>query len=159
MDNNTQKIMFSNKSDEHETPQNFYDKLHQIFNFTLDPCATDANHKSDKWFTIQDDGLSKSWAGYTVFCNPPYSKIKDWVKKSYEETKKDKTTIVVLLCPARTDTKYWHEYIMKAKQIHFIKGRLKFGTAKSCAPFPSIIAVFGCYPSFGSSTKIFTMEK
>lgn len=87
--------------------------------------------------------LRKTGGGYVVFCNPPYGrKIYDWVKKCYEESQKPNTT-VVLLIPARTDTRYFHEFIYhKAKEIRFIKGRLKFGNSKAGAPFPSMIVVF-----------------
>ena len=72
MDTKTQKLMFSSKSNEWETPQDFYDKLNHKFKFTLDPCATHENYKCDKYYTVEDDGLSKSWKGETVFINPPY---------------------------------------------------------------------------------------
>ncbi|MFH1318495.1 MAG: DNA N-6-adenine-methyltransferase, partial [Candidatus Omnitrophota bacterium] len=73
--------------------------------------------------------------------NPPYGKnIINWIKKGYEESKKGKT--IVMLIPSRTDTKWWHEYVMKAKEIRFIKGRLKFGGSINSAPFPSCIIVF-----------------
>ena len=59
-----------------------------------------------------DDGLSKSWNGERVFCNPPYGKeISKWVKKAYQEN--ENGTFVVMLLPARTDTKYFHDYIYK----------------------------------------------
>ncbi len=88
-------------------------------------------------------GLRKTGGGYVVFCNPPYGrKIYDWVKKCYEESQKPNTT-VVLLIPARTDTRYFHEFIYhKAKEIRFIKGRLKFGGSKAGAPFPSMVVIF-----------------
>lgn len=82
--------------------------------------------------------------GVRVFCNPPYGKVlKDWVKKSYEESQKP-NTLVVLLIPARTDTKYFHEYIYKKPnvEIRFLKGRLKFGESKNSAPFPSMLVIF-----------------
>ena len=80
--------------------------------------------------------------GYTVFVNPPYGReIKDWVKKAYEEGQKLDTTVVMLI-PARTDTKYFHEYIYNKSEIRFIKGRLKFGDSKNSAPFPSMVVVF-----------------
>ena len=89
------------------------------------------------------DGLAQSWEGEVVFCNPPYGKaIKEWVRKCYEESRKPDTTVVALL-PARTDTNYFHEYIYyKARGIHFVKGRLKFGGCKNSAPFPSMVVVF-----------------
>ena len=132
--------MFSSKSDEWETPQKLFDELNKEFHFTLDPCSTHENHKCEKYYTMEDDGLSKSWVGETVFVNPPYSKIKDWVKKCYEESK---YADVIMLIPARTDTKYQHEYIFNyAKAICFIKGRLKFGNQTNSAPFPSQLVCF-----------------
>lgn len=135
------EVMFSKKSDEWATPQEIYDELNKEFNFNLDPCSTVENHKCDLYFTQNDDGLSKNWGGCRVFCNPPYSKIKQWVKKAWEESTKP-NTIVVLLIPARTDTKYFHEYIQHRSEIRFIKGRLKFGNAEVGAPFPSMIVIF-----------------
>jgi len=136
------KLMFSSKSDMWATPQDFFDKLNEEFNFTLDPCATPENAKCEKYFTEEVDGLVEDWEGETVFCNPPYSNIKEWVKKCYFEGNKDNTT-VVLLIPSRTDTKYFHEYIYhKVKDIRFVKGRLKFGDSKNSAPFPSMVIIF-----------------
>ena len=80
-----------------------------------------------------------------MFCNPPYSNIAAWVEKCYREGCKDNTT-VVLLIPARTDTKYFHNFIHQRAEIRFIKGRLKFGDGKGTAPFPSMIVIFrGAY--------------
>ena len=145
--------MFSSKSDEWETPLDLFDKLNNEFNFTLDPCSTHENHKCDKYFTEEDDGLSKDWSGEVVFVNPPYGRsIGKWVKKSYEEYQKG--TTVVMLIPSRTDTKWFHQYIHEIAEVRFIKGRLKFmnrllpswneeGNYKlSPAPFPSMIVVF-----------------
>ena len=136
-------VMFSSKTDLWSTPQDFYDNLNEEFNFNLDPCSTHENAKCKKHFTKEEDGLKQDWGGYTVFCNPPYGReIKKWVKKCYEESKKDNTTIVMLI-PARTDTSYFHDYIYgKAKEIRFIRGRLKFGDSKNSAPFPSMVVVF-----------------
>jgi phage N-6-adenine-methyltransferase len=142
MDTQTQKIMFSSKSDEWETPQSFFNKLNKIYNFTLDPCSTPESAKCEKYYTLEDDGLSKSWENETVFVNPPYGKIKAWVKKAYDESINN-GAVVVMLIPARTDTRYWHEYIMEeADSIYFVKGRLKFGNSPNSAPFPSAVIVF-----------------
>jgi phage N-6-adenine-methyltransferase len=145
--------MFSSKSDEWETPQDLFNKLNNEFNFTLDPCATEENHKCNKYYTIKDDGLSKDWSNEIVFVNPPYGRsIGKWVEKSYKESLKG--TIVVMLIPSRTDTKWFHDYIYNKAEIRFIKGRLKFvnrlfptwnkeGNYKlSPAPFPSMIVVY-----------------
>jgi phage N-6-adenine-methyltransferase len=133
------ELHFSSKTDDWATPQDFFDNLNKTFNFTLDPCASHENHKCAKYYTKDDDGLSKSWEGETVFMNPPYGRdVKKWMKKAYEESKH---ATVVCLIPARTDTAYWHDYCMKG-EITFIRGRLKFGNSKQSAPFPSAVVIF-----------------
>ena len=80
--------------------------------------------------------------------NPPYGReIPKWVEKAYESAKSGEATVVCLL-PSRTDTKWWHDHVMKADTIRFIKGRLKFDGHKNSAPFPSVIAIFGNYPKY-----------
>lgn len=134
--------MFSSKTDLWSTPNDFFDKLNDEFHFTLDPCSTHENAKCYKHFTEEENGLLQDWGNEVVFCNPPYGRqIKYWVKKSYEESQKDNTTVVMLI-PARTDTIYFHEYIYHKAEIRFIKGRLKFGNAKNSAPFPSMVVIF-----------------
>lgn len=124
------------------TPQDFFDKLNEEFHFTLDPCADSENHKCDLFFTREQNGLNQDWGGHTVFCNPPYGReIADWVKYAYEQSQKPDTTVVMLI-PARTDTRYFHEYIYNKAEIRFIRGRLKFGDATSAAPFPSMVVVY-----------------
>jgi site-specific DNA-methyltransferase (adenine-specific) len=137
------KVLFSSANDVWATPQNLFDELDKEFNFTLDPCALPDNAKCAKYYTPAEDGLAQSWGGEQVFCNPPYGrKIYDWVRKAYNESKKPGTTVVMLI-PARTDTRYFHDFIYhQAKEIRFIKGRLKFGNAKNAAPFPSMIVIF-----------------
>ena len=136
------KALFSSQSDEWVTPQKLYDELNDEFSFTLDPCATNENHKCEKYYTLKEDGLSQDWGGYRVFCNPPYSKIGIWVRKCYEESLKD-GTLVVMLIPARTDTMYFHDYILNRSEIRFIRGRLKFSDSKkNHAPFPSMVVIF-----------------
>ena len=138
------EVMFSSKNEVWATPQKFFDELNGEFGFNLDPCALPENAKCDKYFTPDDDGLKQDWGGYKVFCNPPYGrKLASWVQKCYEESKKPGTTVVMLI-PARTDTAYFHDYIYhKAKEIRFIRGRLKFGDSKTTAPFPSVIVIWG----------------
>lgn len=93
------------KTVEWETPIDFYNALDNEFNFNLDPCAADDNHKCNKYFTKADNGLLKSWGGYRVYCNPPYGReLTAWVEKAYNEAHKNNTLIVMLL-PARTDIK------------------------------------------------------
>ena len=143
MNKNTQKTMFSSKTGEWATPQEFFDKLNWRFGpFDLDPCANPHNTKCDNFYTEAEDGLSKDWSGHTTFINPPYGKgIDKWIKKGYD-TAKDGESRVVMLIPSRTDTKYWHNYVMKASEVYFLKGRLKFGDSVNSAPFPSAVIVF-----------------
>lgn len=137
------KVHFSSKDMTYATPQDLFDKLNSVFNFTLDPCAEPSTAKCSTYYTEQDDGLTKSWAGHSVFTNPPYGvNLKHWVKKCYEESLKVNTNVVVLM-PARTDTSYQHEYVYgKAIAICLMKGRIKFGNSKSSAPFPSQLVVY-----------------
>jgi len=95
------------------------------FKFTLDPASTDENALTKKHFTKKDNGLIKSWRGNNIFLNPPYSAMGEWVKKAYNESQKENTKVVMIL-PPRTDTKYWHKWIMKAYMILYCKGRVNF---------------------------------
>lgn len=111
-----------------------------MWDFTLDPCATKENAKCGKFYTKEDDGLSKSWDGERVFMNPPYGReIGKWVKKASEI----ENGVCVCLLPARTDTAWFHDYIEGKGDITFIRGRVKFGDGKNSAPFPSMIVIFG----------------
>lgn len=135
------RILFSRQSDEWSTPPDFFNCINQEFRFNLDPCSTSENHKCEEYYTAEDDGLKQDWSGKTVFVNPPYSKIGEWVKKAFYEGQKD-NTVVVLLIPARTDTRYFHNYIYNRSEIRFIQGRLKFGNSKNGAPFPSMLVIY-----------------
>lgn len=145
MDKRTQEVMFSNKKNDWETPQDFFDMLDEYYSFTIDVAADKENTKCKRFYSEKDDGLSKSWDGERVFCNPPYSHTKLWIKKAHEEIKDaKKPSIFVFLIPSRTDTKWWHNYIMsdECSKVYFVKGRLKFGGQKNSAPFPSAVVVF-----------------
>ncbi len=132
--------MFSSKSDMWETPQEFFDKINEEFHFSCDVCAIPENAKCEKFFSPEIDGLKQEWTG-VFWCNPPYGKqISKWVQKAYIASCFGAT--VVMLLPARTDTKWFHEYIYNKAEIRFIKGRLKFGNSKTAAPFPSMVAIF-----------------
>lgn len=146
---NGMNVLFSSASEEWGTPQDLFDELNSVYNFTLDPSASDYNHKCEKYFTKDDDGLSKSWSGETVFCNPPYGRhIGDWVRKAYDESLKG--TKIVMLIPARTDTIWFHDYIYRKNnvRVEFIRGRLKFVDClnrekkANSATFPSMLVFF-----------------
>jgi site-specific DNA-methyltransferase (adenine-specific) len=129
--------LFTSNTDQWATPQDFFDKLNDEFHFDLDVCATPENAKCEKYFTKDDDGLSQQWGG-VVYCNPPYGReIGKWVKKCSEYE-----GVSVMLLPARTDTRWFHDYIYGKSEIRFIKGRLKFGGSKNSAPFPSMVVIF-----------------
>ena len=124
------ELMFSKKSDDWSTPKDFYNKLNEEFDFDYDPCP----------LRSELDNLNVNW-GKRVFCNPPYSNIKGFMEKAKIEIEKGNTEFVVFLVPARTDTKWFHDYIYTKCEIRFIKGRLKFGDQKNSAPFPSMICI------------------
>lgn len=136
------ELMFGSKSNEWETPQDVFDMLNDEFHFTLDPCSTHLNAKCEKHFTIAEDGLKQDWRGETVFCNPPYGReLPLWIEKAAKSA--GGGTTVVMLIPARTDTRAFHDYIYNKAEIRFIRGRLKFGGgSKNAAPFPSMIVIF-----------------
>ena len=133
------KGLFSSQTDNWETPQALFDKLNAEFHFDLDVCADNSNAKCKKFYTKEQDGLQQNWIGM-CWMNPPYGReIGKWLKKAYESSINGAT--VVCLIPARTDTAWWHDYVMKG-EIRFIRGRLKFGGSKNSAPFPSAIVIF-----------------
>jgi len=145
-------VHFSSKTDEWQTPQDFFDRLNEEFHFTLDVCATPENAKCPRYYTKRDNGLIQKWEG-VCWMNPPYGRvIGQWVKKAYESAL-DGATVVCLL-PARTDTSWWHDYCMKG-EIRFVRGRLKFGDASENAPFPSAVVVFR--PGIPESSRQLTL--
>ncbi|MGG0308282.1 DNA N-6-adenine-methyltransferase [Priestia megaterium] len=133
--------LFMSEKEDWGTPQDLFNKLHTYFNFTLDPCSSHTNHKCEKYFTIEEDGLSQSWEGETVFMNPPYGKqLKDWMKKAYEESKKG--TTIVCLVPSRTDTQWFHNYAYGKGEVVFFNRRLEFEGSNNKAPFPACLVIF-----------------
>lgn len=132
--------LFTSNTDLWATPQDFFDRLNEEFGFELDVCAIAENAKCEKYYSPEIDGLKQEWEG-VCWMNPPYGRsIGEWVKKAYQSSLAG--AIVVCLIPARTDTRWWHDYCMKG-EIRFVKGRLKFGDSKNSAPFPSAIVIFG----------------
>lgn len=132
-------VHYSSKTPEWSTPQAFFDTLDAEFDFTLDPAATKENAKCKKFYTEEENGLKQDWKGERVFVNPPYGRvIGDWVKKMSESG----AEVCVALLPARTDTRWFHQYIYGKAQVRLLKGRLKFGDSKTSAPFPSMVVVW-----------------
>ena len=149
--------IFSSNTDEWGTPEDVFYKLNKQYNFTLDAAASDNNHKCNKYYTKETNGLTKDWSNERVFCNPPYSEISLWSKKCYEESKK--AEIIVMLIPSRTDTIYFHKYIYNIAEIIFIKGRLKFVSDQNsntgAAPFPSMLVIYKEFKSITNQTTLF----
>lgn len=132
--------LFTSNTDLWATPQDFFDRLNEEFGFELNVCAIAENAKCEKYYSPEIDGLKQEWEG-VCWMNPPYGRsIGEWVKKAYQSSLAGAT--VVCLIPARTDTRWWHDYCMNG-EIRFVRGRLKFGDSKNSAPFPSAIVIFG----------------
>lgn len=134
-------VHFSSKDMTWETPQAFFDMVNAEFSFTLDVCAQPDTAKCARYFTPEIDGLAQDWTGEVCWCNPPYGgEIGKWMRKALAASAQGAT--VVCLVPARTDTRWFHDYIYGEAEIRFIKGRLKFGGAEHNAPFPSMLVVY-----------------
>jgi len=164
------KALFSSASGNWTTPPELYTELDHEFHFDFDPCPSNPTRQCPKckgkgsivnpkepfnWHSHLDkercykcngtgkekfNGLTVDW-GKSNYVNPPYGRqIGWWLAKGLWEWSNGKT--VVFLIPSRTDTKWWHKYVMKADEIRFIKGRLKFSNHKNSAPFPSAIVIF-----------------
>jgi len=150
---NTWKNLFTSKDEAWRTPPYVFNYFNKKYHFTFDAAATPYNAMTKKYFTKLDDSLTKNWCitrkkKRSIWLNPPYSRnMYPWIEKAWKESQKG--CLVAVLVFARTDTKWWHEIVLKhAYKIHFIKGRLKFlesrtgKEAKSGAPAPSCIIIF-----------------
>jgi site-specific DNA-methyltransferase (adenine-specific) len=138
-----QKALFSSQNPSWSTPQELFDEMDAEFGFTLDPCADDDNHKCGRYYTKEQDGLAQDWSGEVVFCNPPYGRqIGKWVEKAFREVYAGGCRTAVLLLPARTETKWFHDFIYHRAEIRFIRGRIRFDGAVYNAPFPSMVVIF-----------------
>jgi phage N-6-adenine-methyltransferase len=134
------RALFGSAKTNWETPPDLFAVLDREFSFTLDVCATRANHKCAAYFTCAQDGLRQRWTG-TCWMNPPYGRaIAAWVAKARREGRHG-TTVVGLL-PARTDTAWWQDTVMRAREIRLLRGRIRFVGAASPAPFPSAVVIF-----------------
>lgn len=138
----------SSKTDQWATPQKLFDELNAEFQFDLDVAADETNSKCARYFTEEQNGLDQDWSGARIWCNPPYGRIiADFIAKGHDAVRDGHSPLAVYLVPVRSDTKWFHEYVLPAvaegwAEIRFIKGRVKFGDAKVGAPFPSCVIVF-----------------
>ena len=136
---------FTSTRQDWTTPKSLYNVLDAEFHFEWDLAASDTNHLAPNFFTEEDSALRNTWTG-SCWLNPPYggsgeNSLQRWIRKAYEETRKDGTTVVMLI-PARTNTKWFANYCLKAKEIRFIIGRPKFGGADHGLPQPLVLVVF-----------------
>lgn len=142
-------VHYSSAKQDWGTPVHLFAALDKKYGpFMLDACASRSNAKVATYFDETQDGLKQNWAPYgKVFCNPPYKHVAKWVEKCVEESRKG--AYIVLLIPARTDTKYFHEHLYNKRYVElvFLKGRIKFQGAAHCAPFPSLLAIFKPRPT------------
>ena len=120
-------VLFSSRSDLWETPKELFDELNAEFHFNLDVCALSENAKCDQYYTPEQDGLSQPLYG-RCWCNPPYGRqVWRWVEKAARSALEGAT--VVMLLPARTDTRWFHRWIYRRAEVRFLPGRLKFNGA------------------------------
>ncbi len=136
-------------SSDRDTPQWLFDQLDREFNFVLDACADDRNHKCEIYFTKEDDGLAQDWYPYKrIWMNPPYDTkqlrgtISKWMAKAHAEARR--RCVVVCLVPVSTSTPWWNDYAVRGR-IRYIRGRLKFGGMDATAPFSSAIVIFSTW--------------
>jgi phage N-6-adenine-methyltransferase len=125
--------MFTSLRQNWKTPVKIYEQLNKEFDFDHDPCI------KDDGADFETNAFYSDW-GKRNYVNPPYNNLYKWCLKAYQEC--EKGNLVVMLIPSRTDTKWWHEFIMKATEIRFIQGRLCFDDSGNPAPFPSCIVIF-----------------
>lgn len=135
-------VHFSSERQDWATPDELWERLNGIYAFDLDAAASRENTRCKTYFDASTDGLAQSWASHRVWCNPPYGRaIGHWTRKAAAEA--EHATFIVMLVPARTDTKWWHDAIATAR-VEYIRGRLRFKGATASAPFPSALLYWGC---------------
>lgn len=137
------KNRFQSKTQTWETPQDLFDRLNDEFHFTCDVCASAANAKCSNYYSEENSCLTKDWSGVN-WMNPPYKDMKRFIKKAFEQRH---NAVTVCLIPARTNTKWWHEWCMKG-EVMFICGRPKFRNSADDVPLhglpqPLALVVFG----------------
>ena len=139
------RALFTSGRQDWGTPDDIFADLHAEFGFTVDVCAHKDNAKLPRYWSPSENALWQSWKGERCWMNPPYSEIGRWMSRAFEAW--EAGAFVVALVPSRTDTRWWHDYAMKATEIRFVKGRLRFGGSANGAPFPSAVLIFGQMPA------------
>lgn len=130
------------------TPEMFAELAERFGGFTIDVAASAANTKCERFYSIYDNGLARSWAGERVWCNPPYSDIRPWVEKAWIEA--GHAELIVMLLPAnRTEQAWWQELVepfrdRRGLQVEFLAGRPRFIRAGATEVGPNERPPFGC---------------
>lgn len=133
----------STESDEYRSPDDLFQFYHRLYGFTVDVAASHITAKVPTYFTRQNSALLRPWYG-RAWCNPPYSALYPWVEKAHQEALHGCVT-VMLLPGHRSESDWFHDFVVPYAQIEYIRGRLKFEHATkltSTATFSSMIAVF-----------------
>lgn len=133
----------SGYSDEFYTPRWLFNRLHDVFNFTLDPASCEAADKGIRYINQEQDGRRVNWANERIFCNPPFSLMKDFLTKTQTINLPS-----VILVPARVETVYWHKLVWpQVDEILVLKGRLQFerpgGELTKGVPFATVLLGYG----------------
>jgi site-specific DNA-methyltransferase (adenine-specific) len=124
------------------TPPEVFQPLDDEFRFTVDACATRENAKVSRFWTEADDGLSKDWTSERVWLNPPYGReIYSWTKKA----RTSGAEVVVGLLPASCDLAWWHNDVLPAAEVRYLRGRVRFltgGPYRASGFFASVIVIW-----------------
>lgn len=151
------------KVDDRATHPDDFAVWHAEFGFTVDVAASAHNAKCPRYFDEHQDGLTQSWAGERVWCNPPYSDIGSWVAKAWHEvTTVRPAELVVMLLPAnRTEQAWWQDFVEPHRdqpdgvgggrsgrdahlRVRFLRGRLRFIQNGRTEIGPNERPPFGC---------------
>lgn len=127
-------------SQEYETPDEIFIPLNKEFNFEIDICATEENKKCLQYYTKERDCFTQNW-NQTSWINPEFVIVKKFVKKAYEDSQKFKSTIVMLVL-VKSNTNWWRDYVMKAKEVRFINQKVTFKNQEQGLRFPACIVIF-----------------
>jgi phage N-6-adenine-methyltransferase len=126
------------------TPAALFRQLYDEFGFTLDAAASDENALCDRYYTVKDDALGQDWGTERVWLNPPFGKgMREWARKAWEASRSG--ALVVMLVPSATDMDWWHDYILEADELRFIRGRVSFYSESmelSNYVYPLSLAIF-----------------
>lgn len=125
----------------YSTPQPVFDALNREFNFVVDLCADPDNAKCERRFP-RETSLSHTWDGRgAAWLNPPYGKeIADWVRKAV-----DTKRLIVGFLPGRTNAPWWHDYVMRAREIRFVRRKVSFANRDGCKgvpPWGAVVAIW-----------------